>query len=158
MYILRLHHSFAFTLSSIIMFTLTFFSYLYLSDNLAENISALYADRDVDEKKSWVLLGDCLKDMTSLIAAALFERVLILTAQSVRALLTVCGEMEEEICSSCFEAQSNFSSLLVHSIRYLHVYRCSLSYHSTHFAFNSIRANENEYSVDFNSDCQSRMP
>jgi hypothetical protein len=112
----------------------------------------LYADSDVDEKKSWALLGDCLKDMTSLIAAALFERVLILTAQSVRALLTVCGEMEEEVCSSCLEAQINFSSLLVHSIRYLHVYSCSQSYHSTHFPFSSIRANEMKYPVDSNYD------
>jgi hypothetical protein len=99
--------------------------YLYSSDNLAENISALYADSDIDEKKSWALLGDCLKDMTSLIAAALFERVLILSAQSVRALLTVCGEMEEEIRSSCSQAQSDFSSLLVHSIRYLS-YTCTV--------------------------------
>lgn len=103
------------------MFTQTFLFSIYSSDNLAENISKLCADSDVDEKKSWALLGDCLKDMTSLIAAALFERVLILTAQSVRALLTVCGEMEAEICSSCLEAQSDFSSLLVHSVRYLHV-------------------------------------
>lgn len=111
----------------------------------------LYADSDIDEKKSWALLGDCLKDMTSLIAAALFERVLILIAQSVRALLTVCGEMEKEICLSCYQVQRDFSSLLVHSIRYLHVVCCSLSYHSSHFTPNSIRANKIEYPADFNS-------
>ena len=86
---------------------------------------------DVGEKKSWNLLGDCLKDITSLIAAALFERVLILTAQSIRALLAVCGGMEEGIYEQSSQVQDDFSSILVHSIRYLHVYRSSLIHNST---------------------------
>lgn len=78
----------------------------------------LIADSYIDEKKSWNLLGDCLKDMTSLIAAALFERVLILTSLSVRALLSVCGEMKIEICEKSSQDQSDFSSIILHSIRY----------------------------------------
>ena len=81
----------------------------------------LIADSDIDEKKSWNLLGDCLKDMTSLIAAALFERALILTSLSVRALLTVCGEMDVEICEKSSQDQSDFCSVILHSIRYVRV-------------------------------------
>lgn len=79
----------------------------------------LIAESDIDDKKSWNLLGDCLKDMTSLLAAALFERVLILTSLSVRALLTVCGEMEEEMYERSSQDQSDFTSIILHSIRYV---------------------------------------
>lgn len=110
----------------------------------------LIADSDVDEKKSWNLLGDCLKDMTSLIAAALLERVLILTSLSVRALLTVCGEMETEIYGRSSQVQCDFSSVILHSIRYVRVrvsYRSSPMHHSIYFNLRYIHLNEVEYSV-----------
>ena len=117
-------------------------SVFMFSDTVSQNIAVLIADSDADEQKSWNLLGDCLKEMTSLIAAALFERLLILTAQSIRALLTVCGEMEEVIFGESSQAQHDFSSVLVHSIRYLHVYCCSLSRHSSHFTRHKICSHE----------------
>ena len=77
-------------------------------------ISNLASHSDIEETKKWISLGESVKDIASLIASALFERVYVLTTYSVRAMLKQCRDVESRVCG---RALAPFSSLVLQAVR-----------------------------------------
>ena len=68
-----------------------------------------------EEKRKWMTLKDSLIEISSLLAAAIFERIYIQINYSVRALLSILHELEDSIVRQ--EEFSNLADLIVSTIR-----------------------------------------
>ena len=68
-----------------------------------------------EEKRKWITLKDSLIEISSLLAAAVFERMCVQINYSVRALLSILYELEGFIIAE--EEFSNLRDLIVSTIR-----------------------------------------
>ena len=68
-----------------------------------------------EEKRKWITLKDSLMEISSLLAAAVFERMYVQINYSVRALLSILYELEGFIIAE--EEFSNLRDLIVSTIR-----------------------------------------
>ena len=68
-----------------------------------------------EEKRKLMTLKDSLIEISSLLAAAIFERIYIQINYSVRALLSILHELEDSIVRQ--EEFSNLADLIVSTIR-----------------------------------------
>ena len=82
---------------------------------LCTDIRPMLLECSDDVRKKWNSLGECLTEMSALLAAAVFERVYLLVGYSVRALMSVFNEIEGTLCG--VESLEVFSGLLLETIR-----------------------------------------
>ena len=80
-----------------------------------QNFELFLQECSEEEKKKWMTLKDSLIEISSLLAAAIFERMYVQINYSVRALLSILHELEDFIVRQ--EEFSNLADLIVSTIR-----------------------------------------
>ena len=82
---------------------------------LCTDIGPMLLECSDDIRKKWNSLGECLTEMSALLAAAVYERVYLLVGYSVRALMSLFSDIEGTLCG--VESLEVFSGLLLETIR-----------------------------------------
>ena len=80
-----------------------------------QNFELFLQECSDEEKRKWMTLKDSLIEISSLLAAAIFERMYVQINYSVRALLSILHELEDFIVRQ--EEFSNLADLIVSTIR-----------------------------------------
>ena len=80
-----------------------------------QNFELFLQECSEEEKRKWMTLKDSLIEISSLLAAAIFERMYVQINYSVRALLSILHELEDFIVRQ--EEFSNLADLIVSTIR-----------------------------------------